>query len=176
MLYERRHTRAIAQFGGLSRRMPIYATVFVIVALSSMGLPGTNGFVGEFLILLGAFREARLHAIVATTGVVLAAVYLLWSVQRVLFGKIDREENQGLADLGRRELAVLVPLVAMIVVMGVVPKPFLDRMHASVGDLMAHVETRLGTERRAGADAPDGGAGGVAAAAGAGARAEEVSP
>jgi NADH-quinone oxidoreductase subunit M len=111
MLYERRHTRAIAQFGGLSRSMPLYATVFVIVSLSSIGLPGLNGFVGEFLILLGAFKEARLHAILGATGVVFAAVYLLWAVQRVLFGKIDREENRGLPDLGRRELAVLVPPV-----------------------------------------------------------------
>jgi len=148
MLYERRHTRAIAQFGGLSRSMPIYATVFVIVSLSSIGLPGLNGFVGEFLILLGAFKEARLHAILGATGVVFAAVYLLWAVQRVLFGKIDREENRTLPDLGRRELAVLVPLLVLIVVMGVFPKPFFERMHVSVGDLMAHVDDRVQTDRR----------------------------
>jgi NADH-quinone oxidoreductase subunit M len=156
MLYERRHTRAIAQFGGLSRSMPLYAAVFVIVSLSSIGLPGLNGFVGEFVILLGAFKEARLHAILGATGVVFAAVYLLWAVQRVLFGKLDREENRALPDLGRRELAVLVPLLVLIVVMGIFPKPFFERMHGSVGDLMAHVDERVQIDRRVQAAATAG--------------------
>ncbi len=149
MLYERRHTRQIAAFGGLAQSMPVYSTVFVIVMLSSIGLPGLNGFVGEFLILLGAFHEARPYAIVATTGVILGAVYMLWATQRVLFGKLDKDENRNLPDLGRRELAVLVPLVVMILVMGVYPKPFLSRMHDAVGDLMAHVESRVENQRRA---------------------------
>jgi NADH-quinone oxidoreductase subunit M len=149
MLYERRHTRAIAHFGGLARSMPIFTTVFVIVTLSSIGLPGLNGFVGEFLVLLGAFHEARPYAIIATTGVVLGAVYMLWAVQRVFFGKIDREENRTLPDLGRREMAVMLPLLVLIVVMGVWPRPFLDRMHGAVDNLITHVETRTQLERRA---------------------------
>jgi len=156
MLYERRHTREIAQFGGLARCMPIFTTIFVIVTLSSIGLPGLNGFVGEFLILMGAFAEARPYAIVAATGVILGAVYMLWAVQRVFFGKIDRVENESLRDLDRRELAVLVPLVVLIVVMGVWPRPFLDRMHGAVDDLITHVETRTQLERRA--DTPAAGA------------------
>jgi NADH-quinone oxidoreductase subunit M len=155
MLYERRHTRAIAQFGGLSRSMPLYATVFVVVSLSSIGLPGLNGFVGEFLILLGAFKDARPFAVVAATGVILAAIYLLWAVQRVLFGKLDRDENRKLPDLGRRELAVLVPLVAMIVVMGVYPQPFFKRMHATVGELMIRVDEGMQTEPRVESAAPE---------------------
>jgi NADH-quinone oxidoreductase subunit M len=148
MLYERRHTRAIADFGGLARSMPVYATVFVVVMLSSIGLPGLNGFVGEFLILLGAFRDARVYAVLGATGVVLGAVYMLWAAQRVLFGKITHEENRNLPDLTRRELAVLLPILVMIVVMGVYPRPFLDRMHAAVGDLKARVEARQQTEPR----------------------------
>jgi NADH-quinone oxidoreductase subunit M len=149
MLYERRHTRAIAEFGGIARSMPIYATIFIIVTLSSIGLPGSNGFVGEFLILLGAFKAARPHAILAATGVVLGAVYMLWAAQRVLFGPLDKDANRDLPDLSRRELAVLLPLVALIVLMGVWPRPFIDRMHAAVGDLVAHVEQRIEPERRA---------------------------
>jgi len=151
MLYERRHTRAIADFGGIARSMPIYATIFIIVTLSSIGLPGSNGFVGEFLILLGTFKEYRLHAVLGATGVVLGAVYMLWAAQRVLFGKLDKEENRSLPDLSRRELAVLLPLVALIVVMGVWPRPLLDRMSGAVGDLIAHVEMRVEPERRAAA-------------------------
>jgi len=154
MLYERRHTRQIASFGGLAHSMPIYATVFIIVTLSSIGLPGLNGFVGEFLILLGAFKDARPYTIVAASGVVLGAVYMLWAAQRVLFGKLDKDENRNLPDLTRRELAVLLPLLVMIVVMGVYPKPFLSRMHESVGGLMTHVEERVQAERRAGRGAP----------------------
>jgi NADH-quinone oxidoreductase subunit M len=161
MLYERRHTREIAQFGGLARSMPIFTTVFVIVTLSSIGLPGLNGFVGEFLILLGAFHHARPYAVIAATGVVLGAVYMLWAAQRVFFGKIDRDENRTLPDLDRRELAVLLPLVVLIVVMGVWPRPFLQRMHGAVDDLITHVETRTQIERRAAApDAIEWAAGG----------------
>jgi NADH-quinone oxidoreductase subunit M len=154
MLYERRHTRAIAEFGGIARSMPIYATVFVIVALSSMGLPGLNGFVGEFLILLGAFKDARVFAVIGATGVVLGAVYLLWTAQRVLFGPLSRDANRSLPDLGRRELAVLLPILALIVVMGVWPRPFLDRMHGAVEDLMTHVEKRVQAEPRAAGSLP----------------------
>ncbi|MFN0157787.1 MAG: NADH-quinone oxidoreductase subunit M [Bacteroidota bacterium] len=130
MIYDRRHTRQIKDFGGLAKSMPVYATFFMIVMLSSVGLPGLNGFVGEFLILLGAFNSQLLdspwYAVFAATGVIFAAVYLLWSYQRVFFGKLDKEENKNLKDLTPREWAVLVPVVVFIVWIGFYPKTFLD--------------------------------------------------
>ena len=142
MIYERRHTRAIADFGGLWRPLPRYAALFLVVMLSSIGLPGLNGFVGEFLILLGAFGANRTAAACASAGLVLGAVYMLWMFQRVIFGPLRHEENAGLRDLGRREIAVLVPVVAMIVVMGVYPRPFLRAMEPSVKALVARIEAR----------------------------------
>ena len=135
MIYERRHTRMIADFGGLSKQMPIFATIFLIVTLSSIGLPGLNGFVGEFMVLLGSFTAdsfSIVYAILAATGVILAAVYMLWMFQRVMFGTLDNPKNQDLKDLSLREIAVLVPIVVLIVWIGVYPKPFLSRMEASV--------------------------------------------
>ena len=143
MMYDRRHTRLIADFGGLARGMPLYATGLLIITLSSIGLPGTNGFVGEFLILLGAFRSAPVYAIVAALGVVLGAVYMLWMVERVLFGPVKHAENQGLPDVRRHEAAALLPLIAMVIVMGVYPKPFFTKMQDSVRVWLQHVETRL---------------------------------
>ena len=101
MIYERRHTRMIADFGGLSKVMPVFAIFFMIITLSSIALPGTNGFVGEFLILLGAFKANVVYGILATTGVVLGAVYMLWMFQRVMFGVVTKEENRNLKDLGK---------------------------------------------------------------------------
>ena len=158
MLYDRRHTRAIADFGGLGRSMPLYAVALIVITLSSIGLPGTNGFVGEFLILLGTFKESPVHAALATTGVVLGAVYMLWMVERVLYGPITHEENRNLQDVTRREAAVLIPLILMVFFMGVYPKPFTERMHASVKGLLQHVERRLdpGPRAQAGAEAEEG--------------------
>jgi NADH-quinone oxidoreductase subunit M len=132
MIYERRHTRMIADFGGLSKVMPIYAVFFMIVSLSSIGLPGTNGFVGEFLILLGAFRSNVVYGVLAATGVVLGAAYMLWMFQRVMFGKITRPENEKLKDLNAREITILVPMVILIFLMGIYPKLFLSKMDVSV--------------------------------------------
>jgi NADH-quinone oxidoreductase subunit M len=140
MIYERRHTRLISEFGGLSRVIPIFATFFMIVTLSSIGLPGLNGFVGEFLILLGTFLKNKVYAVFASTGVVLAAVYMLWMFQRVMFGKLDKPANQHLPDLSAREIAVLVPVVALIILIGVYPKPFLNKMSASVDQLIRDVQ------------------------------------
>jgi NADH-quinone oxidoreductase subunit M len=139
MLYERRHTYQIESFGGLSSVMPVFATIFMIVTLSSIGLPGLNGFVGEFLILVGMFQTHPYMAGLATVGVILAAYYMLRMFGRVMFGPIDDDLNRGLPDLGRRELAILVPIVIVIVWIGVYPKPFLDRTAPSVERFVEYV-------------------------------------
>lgn len=161
-IYERRHTRLIDQFGGLSSVMPIYATLFVFTAMSSVGLPFLNGFVGEFLIMIGMFTSQVLAvtqtvnwnyiaAMLAGTGVIFAAVYLLWMMQRVLFGKVANEKNRSLADLSYREIGLMVPLMILIVFMGVYPGPFLkvtrdpvialrDRVMHQAGGNVDHAE------------------------------------
>jgi NADH-quinone oxidoreductase subunit M len=139
MLYERRHTREIADFGGLASVTPVYAGIFLIVALSSLGLPGLNGFVGEFLVILGAFARNRVWAVIAATGVILAALYLLWAYQRVFHGPIEIEENKHVPDVSLREGLALIPLVAAIVLIGVWPKPFLDRMEPALQRVRARV-------------------------------------
>jgi NADH-quinone oxidoreductase subunit M len=144
-IYERRHTREIKQLGGLANVMPIYATIFVIATMSSIGLPFLNGFVGEFLIMIGMFQSHALDAVgywnwnwnyvstmFAGTGVIFAAVYLLWLVQRVFFGKITNAKNKVLSDLSWREIGLIVPLVILMVFMGVYPRPFLERSKAAV--------------------------------------------
>ncbi|MBI5183660.1 MAG: NADH-quinone oxidoreductase subunit M, partial [Nitrospinae bacterium] len=136
MIYERRHTRMIADFGGLSRQIPIFATCFMIITLSSIGLPGLNGFVGEFLILIGTFRFNILYAVIATSGVIFSAVYMLWMFQRVMFNKLSNPENQKLKDLTKREIAILVPIILLIILIGVYPSPFLNRMNVSVENLL----------------------------------------
>ncbi len=136
MIYERRHTRLIADFGGLSRKIPVFAAFFMIVALSSIGLPGTNGFVGEFLIILGTFKSNVIYAVFAATGIVLAAVYMLWMYQRTMFGKITKPENENLKDLNWREKIVLIPLILAIFWIGLYPKPFFVKMEPSVKSLI----------------------------------------
>jgi len=136
MIYERRHTRMIADFGGLSKVMPIYAAFFMIVTLSSIGLPGTNGFVGEFLILLGAFQSNVVYGVLAASGVILGAAYMLWMFQRVMFGKITRPENEKLQDLNAREIITLIPMVIMIFLMGIYPKLFFSKMDVTVENFL----------------------------------------
>jgi len=136
MIYERRHTRMIAEFGGLWRSVPLYASCFLLVMLASIGLPGLNGFIGEFLVLLGAFRANPALAAFAVSGVVLGAVYMLWMYQRVMFGPITHPDNETLEDMRPRELAVLLPVIALIILMGVYPRPFLDTMDASVKSVL----------------------------------------
>jgi NADH-quinone oxidoreductase subunit M len=142
-LYDRRHTRMISDFGGLAKSVPILSGVFLFVALSSLGLPGLNGFVGEFLILLGTFFAYRWWVIPAAFGVVLAAVYLLWAYQRVFHGELAAEENRILPDLNLREVAMLGPVVALIVFIGVYPKPFLDRIEPSAERVVQQLEGAL---------------------------------
>jgi NADH-quinone oxidoreductase subunit M len=143
MIYERRHTRLISDFGGLSKVMPIYATFFMIVTLSSIGLPGTNGFVGEFLILLGAFRSNVVYGVLAASGVILGAAYMLWMFQRVMFGKITKPENEKLKDLNAREIITLVPMVILILLMGIYPKLFFNKMDVSVEKFLKDFRGRV---------------------------------
>jgi NADH-quinone oxidoreductase subunit M len=128
MLYERRHTRDISAYGGIARVVPVFSLVFSVVALSSIGLPGLNGFIGEFLVLLGSFRVHPVSAGIATTGVIFAAAYLLWALQRIIYNRLDQPENEGLTDLTPRELAVMAPLLAGIVWLGLFPGPVLRRI------------------------------------------------
>src|SRR6266571_2898812 len=132
MIYDRRHTRLIEDFGGLWKQLPIFSALLLFVTFSSIGLPGLNGFVGEFLILLGSFAVTPHWAAAAATGVILGAIYMLWMYRRVIFGPLNNPENQKLQDLNNREILILAPIVALIVLMGVYPQPFLSRMSASV--------------------------------------------
>ena len=140
MMYERRHSRMIVDFGGIARVMPAFSTVLVLVALSSIGLPGTNGFIGEFLVLLGSFGKYPWATAVATTGVIFAAAYLLWALQRIIFNPLSNPENEKLPDLSRRELIVLAPMVAGILWLGLYPAPVLERIEASASALIEQVE------------------------------------
>ncbi|OGP55248.1 MAG: NADH dehydrogenase [Deltaproteobacteria bacterium RBG_13_52_11] len=142
MIYERRHTRLIADFGGLSRVMPVFATFFMIVTLSSIALPGTNGFVGEFLILVGTFKANPVYGVLGATGVILAAAYMLWMFQRVMFGAITHEENRGLKDLNLREVVTLIPIIVLIIWMGVFPQFFFKKMDLSVQHFLYDVKAR----------------------------------
>jgi NADH-quinone oxidoreductase subunit M len=136
MLYERRHTREIAAFGGIARVVPAFAAVLTVVSLSSIGLPGTNGFVGEFLVLVGSFGPQPVATVIAASGVIFAAAYLLWAIQRILFNKLEHAENEKLADLSRRELVVLAPLLVCIVWIGVYPAPILRRVEPAAAALV----------------------------------------
>ncbi len=140
VVYERRHTRLIKEYGGIARVMPVYSTIFLIVTLSSIGLPTTNGFVGEFLILLGTFKANKVAAVFAASGVILGAVYMLWMVQRVFYGEVTNPKNLKLKDLNCREFLYLAPLVVMIFWIGLYPNFFLDKMHASVDKFISQVK------------------------------------
>ena len=136
ILYERRHTRLISEYGGIMKVMPVFATLFLLVAFSSMGVPGLNGFVGELLILIGAFKASVTFGSFATIGLILGAIYLLWMYKRVMYGAITKEENKTLPDMTRREYMYLVPIIVFIVWIGIYPKPFLDKMDVSVQHLL----------------------------------------
>jgi NADH-quinone oxidoreductase subunit M len=140
LLYERRHTRLIREFGGLATSLPVYSTFFLLVTLSSLGLPMMNGFVGEFLIIVGSFHNRAAYAALASLGVVLAAVYLLWMYQRVFLGEITNDKNRHLPDCSALEKLILTTAVVVILAMGIYPQPFLRRMDHSVDAIMSRVE------------------------------------
>jgi NADH-quinone oxidoreductase subunit M len=142
MIYERRHTRLIEDYGGIARVVPMFAAVLTLVSFSSIGVPGTNGFVGEFLVLLGSVRTFPILAVVAATSVIIAAAYLLWAIQRILFNTLDKSENEQVSDLNGRELLLLAPLLAGIIWLGVYPAPVLRRMQPAAEQFVRIVETR----------------------------------
>jgi NADH-quinone oxidoreductase subunit M len=147
MIYERRHTRLIEDYGGIARVVPIFSLILTVVALSSIGLPGLNGFVGEFLVLLGSFRPYPWATGIATTGVIFAAAYLLWALQRMIFNRLDNPENERLTDLNRRELAVLIPLIIGIVWLGLFPGPVLRRMESATQRFVEATQPHGGSAR-----------------------------
>jgi NADH-quinone oxidoreductase subunit M len=142
MLYERRHSRLIEAYGGIARAVPMFATLLTVVTFSSIAVPGTNGFVGEFLVLLGSFRTAPIMTVIAATAVIFAAGYLLWAIQRILFNPLDKPENEHIPDLNARELLLMVPLIICIVWLGVYPTPVLQRMEGAAQRFVTVVQAR----------------------------------
>jgi NADH-quinone oxidoreductase subunit M len=147
IIYERTHTRLIDDYGGIAKVVPLFATILTIVALSSIGLPGTNGFVAEFLVMIGAYKTYPILTVISATGVILAAAYLLWALQRMIYNTLDKPRNAALPDINRRELALLVPILIGIIWMGVYPKPVLDRMEASARKLVHDVGVNAERQR-----------------------------
>ena len=143
IVYERRHNRMIAEYGGIAKVMPIYATFFLIITMSSIGLPTLNGFIGEFTILIGVYNHSWVWALFAATGIVLGAAYMLWLYQRVFFGELSNEKNKELPDLNRREQWTLIPLIILAFWIGLYPKPFFDRMAPTVDRALERVAVAM---------------------------------
>jgi len=141
MIYERRHTRQISEYGGLGKVMPLYAGIFLFMVFASIGLPGLSGFIGEFGVLVGSYLTLPVLAILGGSGVILAAVYLLWAYERMFTGEVTNPKNEGLLDLNFRELAILVPLIVLVIGIGIYPKPVLDRVEPSVELILDRIET-----------------------------------
>jgi NADH-quinone oxidoreductase subunit M len=140
MMYERRHSRLIDDYGGIAKVMPIFAVLLTIVSLSSIGVPGTNGFIGEFLVLIGSFRTQPFFAVIAATAVIFAAAYLLWALQRIIYNPLTKPENARLQDLNWREIGLLAPLIFAIFWIGVYPAPILEKTRAAAERLVQRVE------------------------------------
>jgi NADH-quinone oxidoreductase subunit M len=149
VVYDRMHSRDIATYGGLVNRMPIYAAIFLLFTLANVGLPGTSGFVGEFLALLGTFRVNVVVATLATLGVILSAAYALWLYRKVMFGKLEKPTLAAISDVSWREVAVFVPLVVLTILFGVYPKPVLDMSAASVTALLENYQQAIGAPKSA---------------------------
>ena len=163
IVYERRHTREISEYGGLSKVMPVYAAIFLIMTMSSIGLPTLNGFIGEFLILQGVFVKSKVWAAFAASGVVLGAAYMLYLYQRTMFGKIENPKNEALLDLNQREFVTFAPLIVLAVWMGLYPAPFLRRLETSVNHIVLRVNPQYAAA--CGGGAPTAAAAGTNAAA-----------
>ncbi len=147
VIYDRIHTRQIVRYGGLVNRMPIYAFTFMVFTLANVGLPGTSGFIGEILVLIGAFQVNTWVAALATTGIVLSAAYALWLYRRIMFGEITRNDLREILDMNRREVLVFAPLIATVILFGIYPAPLLDVMHASVANLIEQHKLALGAAK-----------------------------
>ncbi|MDP7604757.1 MAG: proton-conducting transporter membrane subunit, partial [Alphaproteobacteria bacterium] len=143
VVYDRIHSRLIARYGGLVHRMPVYAATFMIFTLANVGLPGTSGFVGEFLVLVGIFQVNTWVAMLATTGIVLSAAYALWLYRRVIFGTLEKADLADILDMNKREILVFAPLLVLVILFGVYPAPLLDVMHVSVAQLIENHEVAL---------------------------------
>jgi NADH-quinone oxidoreductase subunit M len=143
VVYDRMHTREIAAYGGLADNMPKYALVFMIFTMASVGLPGTGGFVGEFLVMMGAFEVSTWLAALIATGVILGAAYMLYLYRRIIFGKLEKDTLKAMLDLSPREVAVFAPLVILVFWMGIYPSSFLDMMSVSVENLIANYKVAL---------------------------------
>jgi len=145
VIYDRMHTREIAAYGGLVNRMPVYAFVFMVFALANIGLPGTSGFVGEFLALIGTFRVNNWVATLATLGTILSAAYMLWLYRKVIFGRLEKPSLAAITDVGWREIVVLAPLVVLTIVFGLYPRPVLDISAVSVAQLIDNFNHAVGS-------------------------------
>jgi NADH-quinone oxidoreductase subunit M len=170
IVYERRHTREISEYGGLSKVMPVFAAIFLIMTMSSIGLPTLNGFIGEFLILLGVFVASKLWAAFAASGVVLGAAYMLYLYQRTMFGKVDNPKNETLLDLDHREFATFAPLIILALWIGLYPAPFLRRIETSVQHVVARVSPQYAAKALPSSAEPRAAAAGLNPGAGGGAR------
>jgi NADH-quinone oxidoreductase subunit M len=146
MIYDRRHTREISEYGGIATVMPVFAGFFLFSVFGSVGLPGLNGFIGEFKVLVGSYLSLPVHTIIAAFGVVLAAIYLLWAYERVFTGPITKPENEKLKDLSLREIVIIVPIAVLIVFLGVYPKPALDRIEPAVESILERIDEVEGYE------------------------------
>ena len=149
VVYDRMHSREIAAYGGLVNRMPVYAAVFMLFTLANVGLPGTSGFIGEFLTLLGTFRVNVTVATLATLGVILSACYALWLYRKVIFGKLEKPNLAGITDMGWREIAIFAPLIVLTLLLGIYPKPILDISAASVTALLDNYQHAIGAAKSA---------------------------
>jgi NADH-quinone oxidoreductase subunit M len=149
VIYDRMHTREIAAYGGLVNRMPVYAAIFMVFTLANVGLPGTSGFIGEFLTLLGAFRVNTLVATIATLGVILSAAYALWLYRKVVFGALEKPSLASIRDVELREIVIFAPLVILAILFGVYPKPVLDLSAASVTEIAANYKEAIGLAKAA---------------------------
>jgi NADH-quinone oxidoreductase subunit M len=153
VVYDRLHTREIARYGGLVNNMPRYAFAFMVMTMASVGLPGTGGFVGEFLIMLGAFQANTWVAALITTGIILGAAYMLWLYRRVIFGKLEKEDLKHMLDLSPREVAIFVPLLLIVLWMGIYPSSFTSIMGPSVQRLVQNYQAATQQTANAGSDA-----------------------